>query len=122
MMSNQNEEDQSQKLSSWGLVQPAVLLLIMEKPRHGYALLEELKIRGFIPNSADGGNVYRGLRRMESEGKISSLWIHSTGKGPRRRIYEITPQGRDALYEEALNLANRAKFIELFLSEFKRIF
>jgi DNA-binding PadR family transcriptional regulator len=59
---------------------------------------------------------------MESEGKISSRWIHSTGKGPRRRNYEITPQGRDALYEEALNLVNRAKFIELFLSEFKRIF
>ncbi len=122
MMSNQNEEEQSHKLSSWGLVQPAVLLLIMEQPRHGYALLEELKSRGFIPNSADGGNVYRGLRRMESEGKISSRWIHFEGKGPRRRIYEITPRGRDAIFEEALNLANRAKFIELFLSEFKRIF
>ena len=59
-MANQNEGDKEQKLSSWGLVQPAVLILIMEEPRHGYALLEELKTRGFLPNSADGGNVYRG--------------------------------------------------------------
>ena len=121
-MANQNEGDKEQKLSSWGLVQPAVLILIMEEPRHGYALLEELKTRGFLPNSADGGNVYRGLRKMEAEGKVISRWVHFDGKGPRRRIYQITQKGKDSLYEEGLGLAERAKFIELFVSQFRRIF
>lgn len=109
-------------LPSLGLVQPAVLLLILEKSRHGYAILDELKTRGFLPQNVDAGNVYRILRRMETDGLVESSWVKAEGKGPKRRSYKITEVGKNTLYEEALELAQKAQYIELFLSTFRSVY
>jgi DNA-binding PadR family transcriptional regulator len=105
----------------WGLVQPAVLLLLSERPRHGYALLEELRDRGYLPGEADVGNLYRGLRRLESEGYVVSEWVRQRGPGPSRRTYKITIKGQQLLFQEALALAERASYIERLLSEYRRL-
>ena len=107
--------------SMWGLVQPTVLLLLSEGPRHGYALLEDLRERKYLPGDADVGNLYRGLRKMESAGLVQSTWERQAGPGPRRRTYSITPAGQRALYAEALALADRATYVEHFLSEYQRL-
>ena len=105
----------------WGLVQPAVLLLLSESPQHGYALLEHLRDRGYLPGSADVGNLYRGLRRLEKDGAVTSKWVRQQGPGPSRRTYAITDSGRRLLFEEALALAERASYIERLLSEYRRL-
>ncbi len=107
--------------SMWGLVQPAVLLVLLEQPRHGYSLLDELHERQYLPGKPDVGNLYRGLRKMEAAGYVASEWERQPGAGPRRRTYSITRAGRRALYQEALSLADRASHVERILSEYRRL-
>lgn len=43
------------------------------------------------------GSVYPILERLEGAGWVSSVWESDTERsGPRRRLYELTPDGRDA--------------------------
>src|SRR3989440_1512892 len=54
-------------------VEPAVLLLLAERPRHGYELIEELpELVG--EERVDVGNLYRFLRALEEDGIVESEW------------------------------------------------
>ena len=117
-----SSETQSKNSPMWGLVQPAVLLVLSEGPQHGYALLEALQDRGYLPGKADVGNLYRGLRRLEKAGAVMSEWVRQSGPGPNRRTYRITDQGRQLLYQEALALADRAGVIAKLLNEYRRLY
>ena len=44
----------------------------------------------------DTGLAYRSLREMEANGWVISNWEMGTS-GPPRRVYEITPAGRQVL-------------------------
>ena len=53
--------------------EPAVLLLLRERPMHGYELLELLPpLVG--EERIDVGNLYRFLRTLEEEGVVASEW------------------------------------------------
>ena len=117
-----SSETDARSLPMWGLVQPAVLLILSEGPQHGYALLEALQERGLLPGKADVGNLYRGLRRLEKAGAVTSEWVRQSGPGPSRRLYHITQQGKQLLYEEALGLADRAGVIAKLLNEYRRLY
>jgi DNA-binding PadR family transcriptional regulator len=76
---------------------PAVLLLLAEGPSHGYQLLSRLP--SMLPSEAappDASGLYRLLRGLESAGSVHSSWT-SSGRGPARRVYELTDSGRDTL-------------------------
>ena len=60
-------------------VEPSLLLLLRERPLHGYELLERLPELG-LEGRVDIGNLYRLLRSLEDEGLVSSEWT----AGPRR--------------------------------------
>lgn len=117
-----SSETESRTSPMWGLVQPAVLLVLSEGPQHGYALLEALQDRGYLPGKADVGNLYRGLRRLEKSGAVTSEWVRQSGPGPSRRTYQITNRGRQLLYQEALALADRAGVIAKLLNEYRRLY
>ena len=52
-----------------------------------------------------GGTVYPALRRLEKGGYLRSAWekerVAYADARPRRKYYELTPAGRDALAEAA---------------------
>ncbi len=78
------------------LVEPCLLTLLQEGPRHGYELMASVGRFGIEPADLDSGLVYRTLRSMERQGWLTSEW--DTGRpGPARRTYSITPAGRQAL-------------------------
>ena len=77
------------------LVGPVVLLLLAERPDHGYQLIERLKSFGFGDNRT--GSLYRELRRLEDEGLVASYWEATQTRGPARRVYELTVEGRRSL-------------------------
>ena len=53
--------------------EPALLLLLRERPAHGYDLLERLpELTG--EQRVEMGNLYRLLRALEEEGLVSSEW------------------------------------------------
>lgn len=74
-------------------VLPCLLLLLREGPAHGYDLVERLAPFGF---SSEPPVVYRNLRRMEAERLVESAW-DTSGKGPARRVYNLTERGRNHL-------------------------
>src|SRR5919202_2237936 len=76
-------------------VEPAVLLLLAERPRHGYELIEELpELLG--EERVDVGNLYRFLRALEEDGIVESEWSADL-PGPARRTYRLTAPGRRLL-------------------------
>jgi len=76
------------------LVAPSLLLLLAESPGHGYELMERLRPLGF--DWGGPGPIYRELRSLEDAGLIASEWFVGQ-RGPGRRVYEITPSGRQSL-------------------------
>ncbi len=76
------------------LLGPVLLLLLAEEPGHGYDLIERVRSFGF-ENRA--GSLYRELRRLEDDGLVTSFWEASQTRGPARRVYELTFDGRRAL-------------------------
>jgi PadR family transcriptional regulator PadR len=78
--------------------EPAVLLLLRERPAHGYELLEQLpELTG---ERVDMGNLYRFLRVLEAEDLVRSEW-DDEAPGPSKRVYELTDDGRTLLDEWA---------------------
>ncbi len=95
-------------------VEPAVLLLLKEGPRHGYELLERLpELAG--EERIDVGNLYRIMRSLEEEGVVESEW-NAELPGPAKRTYRLTDSGRDLLdrWVEALQAAAReiSRFVD----------
>jgi PadR family transcriptional regulator, regulatory protein PadR len=75
-------------------VYPAILLLLSEKPRHGYRLIDPLSDLGFGP--ADRPTVYRALADLERDGLLES-WDAEPKAGATRHVYALTEAGRAAL-------------------------
>ena len=86
-------------------VEPSLLLLLRERPLHGYELLERLPELG-VEGRVDIGNLYRLLRGLEQEGLVASEWSDEL-PGPAKRTYELTAEGRRVLdtWAEALRRA-----------------
>jgi PadR family transcriptional regulator, regulatory protein PadR len=98
--------------------EPAVLLLLRERPAHGYELLEALPpLTGEA--RVDMGNLYRILRAIEEDGLVDSEW-QADAPGPAKRTYELTDAGRRLLDEWAEALARSRERIDLFLDRYAK--
>jgi PadR family transcriptional regulator, regulatory protein PadR len=96
--------------------EPAVLLLLRERPVHGYELLEQLpELTG---ERVDMGNLYRFLRLLEGERIVRSRWDDEE-PGPSKRIYELTAEGRALLDEWAAALRDAQARSEQFLTRYE---
>lgn len=103
------------------LLEAYLLLLVAEKPLHGYELALQLHSDFFLPTCApDEATVYRNLRRLEEQGFLASSW-DTEGGGPPRRRYEITPRGLETLRSRARDIEERRRRLTLFLERFKSI-
>jgi PadR family transcriptional regulator, regulatory protein PadR len=96
--------------------EPAVLLLLRERPAHGYELLEQLpELTG---ERVDMGNLYRFLRLLEAEHLVSSEWDDGA-PGPSKRVYELTDEGRTLLGEWATALRAAQARTDDFLTRYE---
>ena len=98
-------------------VEPSLLLLLRERPVHGYELLERLPELG-VEGRVDIGNLYRLLRALEEEGLVSSEWSADL-PGPAKRTYELTGQGRRLLDRWAEALRRAQGTIDSFLARYE---
>lgn len=97
---------------------PCLLLLLAESPAHGYELLDRLRPFGFELN--DPASVYKSLRQMEQEGLVTSEWELST-RGPARRVYSLTSDGRDLLEAWAFTLDQNREILGQFLGRYESV-
>lgn len=79
-----------------GFIQPWLLLLLSDAPAHGYELLDRLH-QNEDTRGIDPGFLYRTMRQFEEDGLVKSSW-DVEGRGPARRVYEITPDGTEYLH------------------------
>lgn len=75
-----------------------LLTIIADGPKHGYAVIEELRHRSDHVFDLPEGTVYPALHRLEKAGLLASDWSDTTGR--RRRTYRMTEQGRVELGEQ----------------------
>jgi PadR family transcriptional regulator PadR len=73
---------------------PAVLLLLSERPGHGYGLVPLLKEFRF--GHVDRPAIYRALAQLESDGLVQAS-LQSSKAGQARRVYSVTPLGERVL-------------------------
>lgn len=104
-----------------GFVQPCLLLLLKQKPAHGYELLDSLGEFGFEEGWQDPATVYRNLRRLEHHGLVRSEWEPGEG-GPARRVYSLTPEGEEMLHAWAVTIRRTAAGLERFLQHYQALF
>jgi PadR family transcriptional regulator PadR len=103
-----------------GFIQPWILLLLDERPSHGYELLERLHA-GSPDTPADTALLYRSLRQMETDGLVRSGW-ETGGSGPPRRLYEMTSEGVGCLHAWASNLRRTRERLDEFIAVYERRF
>ncbi len=101
-----------------GIIEPILLLGLRFGPAHGYSLLA--KLENYELGPLDPSVVYRALREMESNDWVASSWDKHSTQGPPRRVYEITPAGREVLSAWALELERSQSRISKFLSEYEQ--
>jgi PadR family transcriptional regulator, regulatory protein PadR len=81
-----------------GYVGMLLLATLASGPAHGYALSAELRRRSNGHLSIVEGSLYPALHRLEAGGLVASR--SETSDGRRRRLYEITADGKVVLEEE----------------------
>ena len=72
-----------------------LLAALSDAPLHGYAVIEHLRERSSGTFDLPEGTIYPALHRLEHAGHLRSRWSNAAGR--RRRVYELTPSGVDAL-------------------------
>ncbi len=100
------------------LLRPCLLLLLAERPGHGYDLVERLKPFGF--DWGGPGPLYQTLRRLEETGLVVSTWDASAA-GPARRTYELTDEGWEALASSAEGLERLSTRIAEYQARYRRV-
>lgn len=100
-------------------VQPRLLFLLAQRPAYGYELMEQLEEEG--TSAIDPALLYRTLHRFQERGLVSSTWGKS-GRGPDRRVYEITGEGLEYLHAWAVELYRTKERLDRFLREYEVYF
>lgn len=101
-------------------LQPCLLLMLSREPAHGYNLANGLQEFGIDPEMVDSSLVYRALREMEAEEFITSNWDDES-LGPKRRVYEITTEGKNYLKEWMEDLKRLKVEIDTLTREYQKL-
>jgi PadR family transcriptional regulator, regulatory protein PadR len=72
-----------------------LLAILADGPAHGYAVIEALRSRSDGLFELPEGTIYPALHRLENQGLLQSAWSEDSAR--RKRIYQLTPKGRQAL-------------------------
>jgi transcriptional regulator len=72
-----------------------LLSILANGPAHGYAVIESLRQRSSGTFDLPEGTIYPALHRLEKQELLSSEWTDESGR--RKRIYKLTPKGRQML-------------------------
>lgn len=80
-----------------GVLAVAVLAVLTRGEAHGYAIAAALAAAGL--GIVKGGTLYPLLGRLETAGHVLAHWQPGEG-GPGRKVYVLTPQGRQHLADQ----------------------
>lgn len=82
-----------------GVVREVLLALLAGEASHGYQLRARLALAlGPLADALNDGQVYVTLNRLAKAGLLSSRRVGQTDR-PDRKVYELTPAGRERVAE-----------------------
>jgi DNA-binding PadR family transcriptional regulator len=81
-----------------------ILLSVVDRPRHGYAILLEAEERTEGRPGFEIPTLYRALRRLRDEGMIRGVDAPEHDLDERREYWSATTAGRQALRAEMVRL------------------
>ena len=82
-----------------------ILLALADRPRHGYAIVQEIEERTDGTVRIGTGTLYTALKRLRSDGLIEEVTPEQDGaSGRARRTYGLTDRGRAVLNEQTARL------------------
>ena len=81
-----------------------VLLSLMERPQHGYAIKLDIEARSQGEITLGSGTLYQAIYRLEREGLIAGAASRERVDARRGRSYQILPAGRAAVREHLRRL------------------
>ncbi|GAB4545119.1 MAG: helix-turn-helix transcriptional regulator [Anaerolineae bacterium] len=99
-------------------LEPCLLLLLHQRPSHGYELVGALEPFGL--GDIAPGPVYRTLRELEAAGLIQSEWDTESSGGPARRVYRLTQDGHHHLAGWVESLRETDSMLHRFLTAYDR--
>lgn len=74
------------------LNEAGILAALIEKPHHGYTLIQRLNDMG-IPTPRATGGLYRRLHDMEERGLVLGVW-DLPERGPAKKTFHVTDKGK----------------------------
>ncbi len=82
-----------------GHLESLILVVLERAPAHGFEIMKRLDVEGRGALDLKEGTVYPILYRLEKAKCVRAVWDADTAssRGPRRRVYHITPRGRREL-------------------------
>ncbi|MDQ3570000.1 MAG: helix-turn-helix transcriptional regulator [Actinomycetota bacterium] len=89
-----------------------VLMLVYERPGHGYDLVDRLRPFGYARD--DPAQTYRALHWLEDAGLVEPEW-ETMGPGPARRVFSVTKLGRRMVERCAQSVGERTATIQRYL-------
>ena len=100
-------------------IQPSILMGLRRTPSYGYEIIQTIQEFGFVEGQAPPGMIYRHLRDLEAAGLVISSW-KTEGTGPAKRVYELTPEGEEALALWAEYMEQQAQKLASFIKAYRR--
>ena len=101
-------------------VQPSILLGLNLKPSYGYELIHSIQEFGFVEGQAPPGMIYRHLRQLEEDGLVHSEW-ETEGTGPAKRMYRLTPEGKEVLEIWIVYMERQAENLQNFTRRYHQL-
>lgn len=102
-------------------IEPVVLLLLKKKRlSYGYDLFSQLHEHALTDAEIERAALYRTLRHLEANGKLTSEW-KNPASGPARRVYRLTAEGERHLEEWATVLEHVSGSMNRFVREVRQL-
>ncbi|MCL4407902.1 MAG: helix-turn-helix transcriptional regulator [Thermotogae bacterium] len=93
------------------------LLLIDQKPSHGYELVDRMEEFGI--SVKDQTFIYRILRMLEMNGLVESKW-DTSDPGPAKHVYSITEDGKKNLKNLIQELKSSVEMYQKLISIYEK--
>jgi DNA-binding PadR family transcriptional regulator len=81
-----------------------ILLSLVDEPRHGYGIIQEVHRRTGGALALGAGTLYSAIKRIRAWGWVEQARAPASGSDPRRRYYGLTREGRCVVRDEARRL------------------
>jgi DNA-binding PadR family transcriptional regulator len=98
-------------------IEVCLLQLLSQQQGYGYSLMSQLATFGFDEEKLNVSTIYRTLRKMEKKNLVNSQWEQGD-KGPKKRVYKISENGKSDLYEWIEILKGRRLMIDKLVKAF----